>query len=91
MDGDSRTSDPREDWPLIESALREALSKLRDFRTTEGASMEQDLQSNLRIVTTELEKVAARAPQIVRDFRDKLLDRVQDLLRDGEARSNRPT
>jgi len=86
VDGDSRTGDPREDWPLLESALREALLKLRDFRTTEGASMEQDLQSNLRIVSTELEKVAGRAPQIVRDFRDKLLDRVQDLLRDGEAR-----
>jgi uncharacterized protein (TIGR00255 family) len=86
VDGDSRTSDPREDWPLLESALREALLKLRDFRTTEGASMEQDLQSNLRIVSTELEKVAARAPQIVQDFRDKLLDRVRELLRDGEAR-----
>jgi uncharacterized protein (TIGR00255 family) len=86
VDGDSRTSDPREDWPLLELAIREALAKLRDFRTTEGASMEQDLQSNLRIVSSELEKVAARAPQIVRDFRDKLLDRVQDLLRDGEAR-----
>jgi uncharacterized protein (TIGR00255 family) len=86
VDGDSRTSDPREDWPLLESAIREALAKLRDFRTTEGASMEQDLQSNLRIVSSELEKVAARAPQIVRDFRDKLHDRVQELLRDGKAK-----
>jgi uncharacterized protein (TIGR00255 family) len=85
VDGDSATSDPREDWPLIESALREALLKLRDFRTTEGASMEQDLQINLRTVSTELEKIAARAPQVVRDFRDKLHDRVQELLRDGEA------
>jgi uncharacterized protein (TIGR00255 family) len=85
VDGDATTSDPREDWPLIESSLREALAKLRDFRTVEGASMEQDLQLNLRTVSTELEKIAARAPQIVRDFRDKLRDRVAELLRDGEA------
>lgn len=85
VDGDATTSDPREDWPLIESSLREALVKLRDFRTVEGASMEQDLQLNLRTVSTELEKIAARAPQIVRDFRDKLRDRVAELLRDGEA------
>jgi uncharacterized protein (TIGR00255 family) len=84
-DGDSGTTDPREDWPLIESSLREALVKLHDFRAAEGSSMEQDLQLNLRIVSTELEKIAARAPQIVRDFRDKLRDRVAELLRDGEA------
>ena len=47
--------------------------------------MEQDLQLNLRTISTELEKIAARAPQIVRDFRDKLRDRVAELLRDGEA------
>jgi uncharacterized protein (TIGR00255 family) len=84
-DGDSSIGDPREDWPLIESALREALSKLGEFRTVEGASMEKDLQANLRTVATELEKVAERAPQIVHEFRDKLLLRVSELLRDGQA------
>jgi uncharacterized protein (TIGR00255 family) len=84
-DGDSSTSDPREDWPLIESSLRGALQKLGQFRAVEGASMEQDLQLNLRTIASELERVAARAPQIVRDFRDKLRDRVAELLRDGEA------
>jgi len=84
-DGDSAITDPREDWPLIESCLREALVKFRDFRAAEGSSMDQDLQLNLRIVSTELEKIAAMAPQIVRDFRDKLHDRVAELLRDGEA------
>jgi uncharacterized protein (TIGR00255 family) len=84
-DGDSSTSDPREDWPLIESSLREALKKLGEFRAVEGASMEQDLQQNLRTISSELEKIAARAPQIVRDFRDKLRDRVAELLRNGEA------
>ena len=85
VDGDSGISDPREDWPLIESSVREALKKFREFRVVEGDSMEKDLQQNLRIITTELEKIAARAPQIVRDFRDKLRDRVAELLRDGEA------
>ena len=42
-------------------------------------------QTNRGIVATELEKIALRAPQIVRDFRDKLHERVAELLRDGEA------
>ena len=85
VDGDSSTSDPREDWPLIESSLRDGLKKLREFRVVEGASMEKDLRANIKSVATELEKVAALAPQIVRDFRDRLRDRVTELLRDCEA------
>ena len=85
VDGDSGISDPREDWPLIESSVREALKKLREFRVVEGALDGEGLQQNLRIITTELEKIAARAPQIVRDFRDKLRDRVAELLHNGEA------
>jgi uncharacterized protein (TIGR00255 family) len=85
VDGDASTGDPREDWPLIESSLREALGKLGEFRAVEGASMEEDLQANLRIIATELEQIADRAPQIVHEFRDKLLVRVGELLRDGQA------
>ena len=61
VDGDASTGDPREDWPLIESSLREALSKLGEFRTVEGASMEKDLQLNLRTIATELEKISTCA------------------------------
>jgi uncharacterized protein (TIGR00255 family) len=85
VEGDSAASDPREAWPLIESTLRAAMVRLQDFRKAEGASMEQDLCANLRIVSAELEKIAAHAPQVVREFRDKLHERVRDLLRDNQA------
>jgi uncharacterized protein (TIGR00255 family) len=85
VEGAEPSDDPRADWPLIESTLRLALSKLGEFRAAEGASMERDLVENLRIVSTELEKIAARGPQIVVDFRDRLRERVADLLRDSEA------
>jgi uncharacterized protein (TIGR00255 family) len=85
VEGDSTRSEPRDAWLLIESTLREALKKLRDFRTTEGASMAQDLQVNLKIVSVELDEIAAKAPQIVREFRDKVHDRVRELLEGNEA------
>jgi uncharacterized protein (TIGR00255 family) len=85
VEGDSARADPREAWPLIESTLREALKRLREFRAAEGASMAQDLQANLKIVIAELDQVAAKAPQIVREFRDKLHDRVRELLAGSEA------
>ncbi len=85
VEGDSTRSDPREAWPLIESTLRQALKKLREFRAAEGASMAQDLQTNLQIVGVELDQIAAKAPDIVREFRDKLHERVRELLAGSEA------
>jgi uncharacterized protein (TIGR00255 family) len=85
VEGDSMRSDPREVWPLIESTLRAALKKLRDFRSAEGASMGHDLQTNLKVVSTELDQIATKAPEIVREFRDKLHDRVRELLAGTEA------
>jgi len=85
VEGDSARTDPRDAWPIIESALRESLKKLREFRAAEGASMAQDLQSNLKIVSSELEQIAAKAPEIVREFRDKLHERVRELLAGGDA------
>jgi uncharacterized protein (TIGR00255 family) len=85
VEGDSTRTDPREAWPLIESTLRAALKKLREFRAAEGASMAQDLQTNLRVVRTELDEIAAKAPEIVREFRDKLHERVRELLAGSES------
>jgi uncharacterized protein (TIGR00255 family) len=85
VEGGADAGDVKENWPLVESVLRQALAKLQDFRRAEGASMEQDLRENLAAVAAELDKISAWAPQIVRDFRDKLHDRVQELLRESEV------
>jgi uncharacterized protein (TIGR00255 family) len=85
VEGDSTRTDPREAWPLIESSLRQALKKLREFRAAEGASMARDLQTNLQVVAAELDEIAAKAPAIVREFRDKLHERVRELLAGSEA------
>ncbi len=84
-EGDAARSDPREAWPTIESSLRAALKKLREFRAAEGASMAQDLQANLKVVSTQLDEIAVKAPDIVREFRDKLHERVRELLAGTDA------
>ena len=47
--------------------------------------MAKDLQTNLQIVGVELHKIAAKAPAIVREFRDKLHERVRELLAGSES------
>lgn len=82
---DAVTNSWESDWPSIRSALQDALKKLHSFRVTEGKSMEQDLRTNAKIITDQLEQVATRAPQVVHEFRDRILDRVRELLQDGNA------
>lgn len=79
-DQDQGHENPETDWPLVRDALQAALVKFEEFRRTEGASMEQDLRTNARIIHEQLEQIASYAPQVVRDYRDRLLDRVRELL-----------
>ena len=72
--------DPRDDWPLIEDVLREALAAVVKMRADEGAALLADLASNGRIVEQFLDKVAERAPQVSDSYRERLAQRVNKAL-----------
>ena len=74
-----------EDWPLIETTLGEALDRLDDFRNREGQSMFEDLERNGSLIDEQLKNITEIAPQVVVEHRDKLHERVGDLLRGTEA------
>lgn len=78
-------TDSETDWPQIEAALREALEKLQEFRRTEGRQMEQELRANCGVIAEQLQKVVEQAPNVVREYRDKMLQRVRELLSGAEA------
>jgi uncharacterized protein (TIGR00255 family) len=81
VDPTSRSGlDPREDWPLIEDVLREALAAVVKMRTDEGAALLTDLTANGRIVEENVEKVAGRAPQVADSYRERLSQRVNRAL-----------
>lgn len=72
--------------PIVETTLREALGKLNDFRRSEGEAMAADLLANLAIIEGEVEAVGEAASTIVVDYRDRLLERVRELIARTEAR-----
>lgn len=80
--------DAQAEWPLVRDALDEALEKLRDFRASEGQSMEKDLRENCRVISGKLDEVRTHAPQVVRDYRDRLQERVGELLEGTEVTLN---
>lgn len=77
--------DVEDDWPLLREALEEALEKLQVFRADEGRPMQEELAAQCGIVSGELDRVAELAPQVVRDYRNRLLERVRELLADSDV------
>jgi uncharacterized protein (TIGR00255 family) len=72
--------DPRDDWPVIEDVLREALGAVVKMRADEGAALLADLTANGRVVEQFLDKVAERAPEVSDSYRERLAQRVNKAL-----------
>lgn len=84
---DSRRSiDVESDWRIMKALLENALKKLQEFRVEEGRSMQQDLALNGRIIADRLEQVVVLAPQVVSEYRAKMLERVRQVLTESEVK-----
>lgn len=73
--------DAERDWPFLKSQLEEALAKFKEFRVREGRSMGDDLRLNGRVIVSSLDEIAKTASEVVKQYRDKLLDRIGELLK----------
>lgn len=69
-----------EDWPYIAPVLDEAVEDLQRMRAEEGRHMEQELLRQLDVLDGELTAIEARVPHVVAAYRDRLQDRLQQLL-----------
>lgn len=76
------------DWPLIKDVLGQALIKLHEFRKREGQNMADDLRLNGRLVVAQLDEVTRSAPDVIRGYRDKLLERIRELLKGSNVAIN---
>jgi uncharacterized protein (TIGR00255 family) len=72
-----------DEWALVEQSLAAALDKFQIFRASEGQSMSDDLRSQLATIETELAKIAQKSPQVVSQYRDRILVRVSELLKES--------
>ena len=69
------------DAPLIIEALNQAIASLEEMRLREGKSMHQDLESHCQQIGQFTERIAERAPMVSTAYRDRLADRVSELLK----------
>lgn len=77
-------SDLDELWITMSDAVKGSLHQLYEMRVAEGAILAKDLRSRLDRLADMKEKIAARSPLVVADYREKLAGRIQEVLNEVE-------
>lgn len=67
-------------WKLLEQALKGALDKFVTARIAEGAHLKEDVLGKLDGILEKVDFIEERAPQILTDYRNKILAKVEELL-----------
>lgn len=70
-------------WKLLEAAVREAAERLVQSRQKEGEALKADLLQKLHGMLLRVEDIERRAPAILEEYRQKLYDKVKELLSDS--------
>lgn len=76
----------RKYWEIIRGLVERALDKLVNMRRAEGEALYADLVAHGDRAREHLACIAARAPRVVEDYRDRLETRVRLLLNEGQAK-----
>lgn len=67
-------------WQCLQEALEEALKKLVHMRREEGKRLKEDMVSRLYKLSEFLGDIKERSPLIVEEYRQKLGDRIREIL-----------
>ena len=67
-------------WEILSAALEEAAKKFVASREVEGAHLKEDLLGKLDYMTGLVDFIEERSPVILKEYRQKLEDKVKELL-----------
>lgn len=67
-------------WAKLQTAVEAAVQNLMAMRLAEGANIEQDMAARIDAIAANVDAVEARAPQVLAEYREKLLARMREVL-----------
>ncbi|MCH5321054.1 MAG: YicC family protein [Eubacterium sp.] len=76
-------------WPLVKEVATEAVEKFIEMRSVEGKKLYDDVYSRSTFILDTVSFIEERSPQTVRDYNDKLMARVHELIGDVSLDENR--
>ncbi len=69
-------------WNYVKETAEEAIQKFTEMRAVEGAKMKEDVLSRSNYILECVAFIEDRSPETVKEYNDKLVARVHDLLGD---------
>ena len=76
--------DERELWSGLEKALRGACEQFVDSRVKEGEALKADLLDKLDTMLSDVDFIEERSPQIMKEYRTRLEEKIQEILGDRQ-------
>ena len=67
-------------WMYVKSVADEAVDKFIEMRTIEGAKLKDDIYSRGQYILDCVSFIEERSPQTVKEYNDKLIERVHELI-----------
>lgn len=66
-------------WPAVEACIREAVAKLNEFRSTEGAILYRDVTAKVASILAYVDEVEALEGERTATVREKIVSRFEEL------------
>lgn len=76
--------DEKELWSGLEKALRGACEQFVDSRVKEGEALKADLLDKLDAMLSDVDFIEERSPQIMKEYRPRLEEKIQEILGDRQ-------
>lgn len=86
---EEQTADEDEIWKLLAKAIKGAAEGFVETRIKEGQNLADDLIVKLDGMLGHVAYIEERSPQIIEEYRTRLLDRVQEILGDASVDETR--
>lgn len=86
---EARAIDEEEVWGILEKAVRGAAEQFVEARVREGRQLQEDLLGKLELMLGYVGQVEQRSPEIIEEYRNKLADKVKELLEENKVDEGR--
>ena len=86
---EEQAGDEEELWKLLERGIEEACKMFVDSRIAEGEKLKDDLLGKLDYMLEVVDNIEERSPRILMEYRQKLEDKVTELLADTSIDESR--
>lgn len=76
-------------WNDVRTVAEKALEKFISMREAEGEKMREDILSRLDYITLLVEKIEKKSPETTEKYRQKLFDKISEVLKDSNVDEQR--